>query len=156
MKTKKVITIFLAVIMILLLAACDMDTGATSNDNDSANTKGNSNSAEIDYTDSDTEAAVIPVVKETLAESWDLEYSDFKIFETVGDYISESETSDGKTSYYYLVKTAYDDDGGNTHSAAVRAYLVTGDNTCYITYVTVDGECVYFDEEAEDWLLDIG
>ena len=131
-----------ATTMSLLLVACGGDSGSTS--------------GEKDYTSTDTEAAVTTVVKETLAESWGLEYGDFKISETACDYISESETSDGGTSYYYLFRSAYEDDFGVNHPITARAYLVKGDNTCYITYVTHDGESVHFDEETEDWLLNIG
>lgn len=139
---KKIILFLCAVTMSLLLVACGGEGGSSSN--------------EKDYTSTDAEAAVTTVVKESLAESWGLEYSDFKISETACDYISESETSDGGTSYYYLFRSAYEDNFGNNHPVTARAYLVKDDNTCYITYVTLDGESVYFDEETEDWLLNIG
>ena len=43
------------------------------------------------------------------------------------------------------------------HEVTARCYYVPEySNIVYMTYITLDGETVYFDEETEDWLLDIG
>lgn len=97
-----------------------------------------------------------------LKKSWiGVPYSDYKWTHTAYSYISDSQTSDGYTAYYYLIRTAYETTnafGQNIlHEVTARCYYVPEySNIVYMTYITLDGETVYFDEETEDWLLDIG
>lgn len=109
----------------------------------------------------DYELTVWQTFWETASEYFGVEYSSYKVAQTAYGYICENETSDGYISYYYLVKTAYETQNafGQTisHPVTARCYVVPEySNKVYITYITRDGETVYFDEETEDWLLGIG
>lgn len=109
----------------------------------------------------DYEGDVFTAFWENASESFGVEYSDYKWAHTAYSYISDSQTSDGYIAYYYLIQTAYESTnafGQNVlHEITARCYYVPEySNTIYTTYITLDGKTVYFDEETEDWLLDMG
>ena len=109
----------------------------------------------------DYELSVWEAFWETTSASLGLEYSDYKMAHTAYSFVSESETSDGYKAYYYLIQTAYETENvfGKEvlHPITARCYYVPEySNVVYTTYMTIDGETVLFDEETENWLLDIG
>ena len=135
MRGKKV---FLGIVLLLAFMGLSVGCGSTK-----------------ELTPEDREADVTTVVKESLADTFGIEYSDFKVAHTSCSYIDSCETSDGMTSHYYLFQSAFEKAGVN-HPVTARAYLVEEENKIYIVYITCDGESIYFDEETEDRMLDIG
>lgn len=106
----------------------------------------------------DYESLVWQAFWETASDHFGVEYSDYSMTNTAYGYICENTTTDGYTSYYYLIRTAYETKNvlGQTvlHNVTARCYYVPDySDVVYITYMTCDGETVYFDEEKESWLL---
>lgn len=105
----------------------------------------------------DYETAVWQSFWESASDYFGVEYSDYKMADTAYSYISESITTDGNISYYYLIQTAYETQNiyGATslHKVTARCYYVPDTNVVYTTYMTCDGERVYYDGEKEAWLL---
>lgn len=109
----------------------------------------------------DYEGDVFQAFWESASDSFGVEVSDYAWTHTAYNYISESKTSDGYTSYYYLIRTGFEAPNAFgqdvLHEVTARCYYVPDySNIVYTTYMTLDGETVYFDEETEDWLLGIG
>lgn len=143
---KKVIAVMLAFVMVFSLAAC----GSTSDSTSSKKPSGK-----------DYESLVIDAFWEGTCGAFGINYSDFNMLDTSTSYISDSTTSDGYTAHYYLIKTSFDTENAFgkkiTHQVTARCYYVPDfSKSIYITYITLDGEKVLFDEEKEDWLLGIG
>ena len=90
-----------------------------------------------------------------------VQYSDCKETHTAYSYICDYTTTDGYTAYYYLINTAYETENiyGKKvlHPITARCYYVPDySKNVILTYMTVDGEKVLFDEEKEDWVMGIG
>lgn len=107
------------------------------------------------------EGAVWQAFWESASERFGVEYSDYKMAHTTYSFISENTTSDGYISYYYLIQTAYETRNAFgqevLHKVTARCYYVPDySKAVHTTYMTHDGEVVFFDEETEDWLLGIG
>ncbi len=96
---------------------------------------------------------------EGASDFFKVEYSDYKMTHTACGFLNENETTNGQKSYYYLIQTAYETENiyGTKilHKVTARCYYVPETNTTYTTYITCDGETVYFNEEKENWLLGI-
>lgn len=146
---KKYFAVVLSIIMVLSIVACGSTT-----DTNSTNLNKEKNGE--DYTTLVTDA-----FWEGTCGLFGINYSDFKMLDTATSYISDSTTSDGYTAYYYLVKTSYDTKNAFgqkiNHQVTARCYYVPDySELVYVTYITLDGEKILFDEEKEDWLLGIG
>lgn len=116
---------------------------------------------DTEKTGEDYELAVWQAFWESASDYFGVEYSDYKMSQTAYSFICDNETSDGYTSHYYLIQTAFETENvyGQkiVHKVTARCYYVPEySNTVYTVYMTCDGETVYFDEETEDWLLGIG
>ena len=143
---KKVILISLSFILAFSLVACGSNT--TFPDNTKASGE--------DYT-----TQVFTAFWESVCDSLGVSYSDYEWAHTATSYISDSTTSDGYTAHYYLIKTAFETKNAFgqevLHPVTARCYYVPDySKVVYITYMTLDGETILFDEETEDWLLGIG
>lgn len=123
---------------------------------------GNSNGTdEKEVSPKDYEGKVFSTFWEGACELFGVEYSEYKTTHTAYSYIQDFETSDGYTSHYYLIETAFETENvfGHEilHPVTARCYYVPEfSSTVYTTYLTLDGESIYFDEETEDWLMGIG
>ena len=146
---KKIFAVILSIIMVFTLVAC----GSTTDSELTNSTKEKSGE--------DFEILVEDAFWEGTCGIFGINYSDFNMLDTVTSYISDSTTSDGYTAYYYLVKTAFDTKNAFgqkiNHQVTARCYYVPDySEMVYVTYITLDGEKILFDEEKENWLLGIG
>ena len=106
----------------------------------------------------DYETVVFQAFWEGASEFFEVEYSDYKMTHTAYSFVSESKTTDDYISYYYLINTAFETENvfgvKVLHKVTARCYYVPEySNTVYTTYMTCDGERVYYDGEKESWLL---
>lgn len=148
---KRILAFILSIFMILSLSACSF-----SSPTDSSSKIQNTNASGKDY-----ETLVFNSFWESTCGEFGVNYSDYKWTHTVTSYISDSTTSDGYTAHYYLVKTAFDTKNAFgqkiLHEVTARCYYVPDySKLVYVTYITLDGEKILFNEEKEDWLLGIG
>ncbi len=162
---------FLCILMVALVIILIAKIG--SNNNESSNVEGNNqsqaenngNSTEQKHdknkSGEDYEVPVWQAFWESASAYFGVDYSDYKVAHTVYDYIQDFETSDGYTAHYYLIRTAFETTNALgqkiTHKVTARCYYAPEhSNTVYTTYMTLNGETVFFDEETEDWLMGIG
>ena len=115
----------------------------------------------IEKSGEDYESLVWEAFWGSASDAFGVEYSDYKAFDTVTDYIKEFETSDGYTSYYYLIRTAFETTNAFgtkiKHPVTARCYYVPDySDIVYVAYMSLDGEDVLYDEETENWLMSIG
>lgn len=146
---KRIFVIVLSIIMLLSLAACGSTTATNS-------TSSNKEKSGEDYT-----TLVFNAFWEGTCDTFGVNYSDYKWTHTATSYITDSTTSDGYTAHYYLIKTAFDTKNAFgqkiNHEVTARCYYVPDySELVYVTYITLDGEKILFDEEKENWLLGIG
>lgn len=142
---KKIILISLSFILAFSLGACGSNT-----------TSLDTRASGEDYT-----TQVFTAFWESVCDSFGVSYSDYEWAHTATSYISDSTTSDGYTAHYYLIKTAFETKNAFgqdvLHPITARCYYVPDySQVVYVTYMTLDGETVLFNEETEDWLLGIG
>jgi len=159
--------IALVLIVIIFIATIGSNNNDNSNNADSNNqsqvvNNGNSTEQKQDEKKSgeDYELLVWEAFWEGASDYFGVEYSAYKMWDTVYDYIQDFETSDGYTAHYYLIRTAFETTNvlGQkiTHQVTARCYYAPEySNTVYTTYMTLNGETVYYDEETECWLMDM-
>lgn len=158
-KNQKTALIVLSIIFILIIILIAIGSGKDKNTTDNkTETKATTTEA---INGEDYESAVLDAFWSGTSSILGIEYSDFKFTHTACSYICEQKTSDGYTSYYYLVETACETKNAYgtkvTHPITARCYYVPDySNDVMVTYMTLDGEKVYYDEEKEDWLLGLG
>lgn len=113
-----------------------------------------------DNSPEDYELMVFESFWESASDYFGIEYSDYKWTDTATSYICDYETNGGYSAYYYLIKTAFETKNAYgqkiSHEVTARCYYVPDySNTVYITYLTLDGDKVYYDEETENWLMNM-
>lgn len=157
--------IALVLIVIIFIATIGSNNNDNSNNADGNNqsqveNNGNSTEQKQDEKKSgeDYELLVWEAFWEGASDYLGVEYSAYKMWDTVYDYIQDFETSDGYTAHYYLIRTAFETTNvlGQkiTHQVTARCYYAPEySNTVYTTYMTLNGETVYYDEETECWLM---
>lgn len=148
-----VLVVFLVIILFVILGTKGCSTA--SNDGGDQSSQSSVQSGE------DYELVVWQTFWEGASQSLGVEYSDYKMAHTVYDYIQDFTTSDGYTAHYYLIKTAFETKNvlgqDVLHPVTARCYYVPDySDTVFVTYMTLDGETVLFDEEKEDWLMGMG
>ena len=151
-KTYLLILLLLSIVM-LTLSGCSNNTEQSEN---GSQTTQNEVQRGADY-----ELLVWQAFWDGASEFFGVEYSAYKNWDTVTDYIQDFETSDGYTSHYYLIRTVFETTNafGETIENQVTArcyYVPEYSNTVYVTYMTLNGETIHFDETTEDWLTAIG
>lgn len=149
--------VIFVVLLIAIIAIPKPDTDGNSTQSNSAQQSEQENiKSPEDYT-----GDVFTAFWEGASDFFGVEYSDYKWTHTATSYICDYETSDGYTAHYYLIETAFETKNAFgqdvLHEVTARCYYVPDySNTVYNTYLTLDGETVYFDEEKENWLMDMG
>ena len=106
------------------------------------------------------ESAVFDVFWTSASKAFGVEYSDYKWTQTATSYLMDFETAGGHTAHYYLIETAFETENvfGKKvlHPVTARCYYAPDyKDTVYVTYITLDGETVYFDEETENWFMNM-
>ena len=150
-KVRIIAAIALALCLVLLIGLFAGEN--SSNDNETGITV-NATSGE-DYSSS-----VFDAFWNSVSNTLGVEYSDYNWLDTATSYIQDFETADGYIAHYYLIETSYTETNyyGQeiTHDITARCYLAPDYNdTVYMTYMTLDGEVVYFDEETENWFMNM-
>lgn len=149
--------VIFVVLLIAIIAIPKPDTAGNSTQSNSTQQSEQENiKSPEDYT-----GDVFTAFWEGASDFFGVEYSDYKWTHTATSYICDYETSDGYTAHYYLIETAFETKNAFgqdvLHEVTARCYYVPDySNTVYNTYLTLDGETVYFDEEKENWLMDMG
>ena len=138
----------------------DNSNSATSNNQNQSEHNGSSTDQKQEEKKSgeDYESLVWEAFWEGASDYFGVEYSAYKVWDTAYDYIQDFETSDGYIAHYYLIRTAFETINmlGQkiTHQVTARCYYVPEySDTVYTTYMTLNGEKVYYDEETECWLM---
>lgn len=149
--------VILVVFLIVAIAIPKPDT----NENSNAGNSTQQTEQEEGKNPEDYEGDVFTAFWESASDFFGVEYSDYKWTHTATSYICDYKTSDGYTAHYYLIETAFETKNAFgqdiLHKVTARCYYVPDyNNTVYNTYLTLDGEAVYFDKEKENWLMDMG
>lgn len=170
-KNKNGARVFGIIALVLIVIIFIATIGSNSNDN--SNNAGGNNLSQVENNGNSTEQKqdekksgedyellVWEAFWEGASDYFGVEYSAYKMWDTVYDYIQDFETSDGYTAHYYLIRTAFETTNvlGQkiTHQVTARCYYAPEySNTVYTTYMTLNGETVYYDEETECWLMDM-
>lgn len=150
------LTILVLIMLIAVIAIPKSNESEnTGLENQSTHTEQNKENTGKDYS-----GAVFDAFWKGASNFFGVEYSDYKWTHTATSYICDYETNGGYTSHYYLIKTAFETEniyGQNIlHEVTARCYYVPDySNTVYTTYLTLDGDVVFYDEETENWLMNM-
>lgn len=157
-KQKKIIIVLVAFIILMLIIG---NLASKNGDGSSNNPENTTESTTVVKSGEEYETQVLDAFWEGASSVLGIQYSDFKFTHTACSYIQDFTTTDGYTSYYYLIETAYETENvfGKkvTHPITARCYYVPEySNDVMVAYMTLDGEKVLFNEEKEDWLMGMG
>lgn len=158
-KKRKGCLIPIIAVFVLLIVVIAMHK---SSESDNTGTESQSTKTEQikEKTAEDYESAVFEAFWKGASNYFGVEYSDYKWTHTATSYICDYETNGGYTAHYYLIKTAFKTENvyGQEvlHEVTARCYYVPDySNTVYTTYLTLDGDVVFYDEETEEWLMNM-
>lgn len=166
-RSKKPLIIVLVVLLFIgVISSCMAENSSTpsssTDTNQSEVVDGEENEEEnndeviTDYESSGITSQVSLRTEEFVAGLVDIEMFDFSLLmDQATSHIETFEMADGQISHFYLVQNSFEKNDIK-HYMKARSYVIEGGDTVYVVYVNIDGECVYFDEETENWLMDIG